>query len=621
MEEKGILYKVISVSWPRLKSPFKKLKILPIGNKAELNTYIAQAETINVPRSACVTTGEQIKISNDGDSIFVFCKNGFAQILPIYEAAELFQIGSSSFKVTIKEITELDEKKGYEALTTYHYRDKTLFGRHTPLIAVSQHPFLPKVIGYIDLTSPFFVNTPRRRLFDAPISLNGVAWEKWNTDTTKQYIHLLVRIARCVVHPDLRSSGLGQILVRNAAEFARSHWQMAGWKPYFLEISADMLRYIPFAEKAGMIYIGETEGNLHRVQEDLNYFNTNLQRIRNKEILSGKVSGILDSKLAKFHRSLQNLANDEESQIDEIVAKQLEKPTLDGWAKLKDILSFPKPHFIMGLIPEAQEVIIKRARELDLPTSPAKEGSDFVKEAYNSRLKSPVSIEDLAFEIPIHVNRTHVTHKIERAFEISLDDLTQVVFRNLQFEVLPGEICLITGLSGVGKSILLNLIAGEIRPSRGIIKLPQETNCGVLKQIKSKKPLIEIIGQKDVAKGIYWINRFGLSEPNLYVKPFEALSAGQKYRAMLAYMLVQGFNLWLIDEFCENLDILNTKLISKQVAKLARESGATVILASTSPNRFITELQPDKIVLLKGITNEVDYKIFRKGEFETQMLY
>ncbi len=431
MEENEILYEVLSVNWPRSKAPFKKLKIHPIDKKTELNLDIAHSETLNVPRSACITAGEQIKILNDKDGVFVCCKNGFAQILPIYETVESFQVGSSTFRILIKEITEPDEKKGYEALTSYHYRDKTLFGRHSPLVAISQHPLLPKVIGYIDLTSPFFVNTPRRNFFDAPISLNGVAWQRWNTDTTKQYIYLLVRIARCVVHPDLRSSGLGQLLVRHAAEFARSHWQMSGWKPYFLEISADMLRYIPFAEKSGMIFIGETEGNLHRIQEDLTYFSTNLQRIKNKEILSGKVSGILDSKLAKFHRSLQNLADDEEPQIDEVVAQQLENPTLDGWAQLKDILSLPKPHFIMGLIPEAQEVIMKRANELNLPPSPAKKGGDFVKEVYNSRLQSPLRIEDLAIEIPIPVQRTRVTHKIERAFEISLNDLTQKVFRNL----------------------------------------------------------------------------------------------------------------------------------------------------------------------------------------------
>jgi len=54
-------------------------------------------------------------------------------------------------------------------------------------------------------------------------------------------------------------------LVKHAAEFARQRWQVAGFLPYFLEISADMLKYVPFAEKAGMLFIGETEGNLRRV--------------------------------------------------------------------------------------------------------------------------------------------------------------------------------------------------------------------------------------------------------------------------------------------------------------------------------------------------------------------
>ncbi|RIK76512.1 hypothetical protein DCC62_11310 [candidate division KSB1 bacterium] len=616
------LYEVASVNWTRCKTPCKKLTIKLHGHNKKRHTEEQEKITQLVPRSACISVEEKVRFLSNSKTLDVCCKNGYASILPSYKALDEIRIGTLKLNLVFKEITESDELNGYEALTQHHYRNKTLFGRHAPLIAIVQHPLLPKVVGYIELTSPFFVNTPRRILLDAPIVLNGVSWNAWNADTAKQRIHLFVRIGRCVVHPELRSSGLGKLLVQHAAQFARTHWQMAGWKPYFLEISADMLRYIPFAEKAGMFFIGETEGNLHRITKDIKYFSANVQRIENKEIFAGNISGILDTKLSRFHKVMSNVSsNTGYKKMERSIAQQIERPTLDGWAHLKDILSLPKPHFIMGLNSEASKRIEQRMKQLDLPKSPAKNGQDFINEVYRSRLLTSIKVKNVSYDIALRVRRTKVTHQVERAFEISLDDLTQTIFRNLDFEIQAGEIWVVTGLSGTGKTTLLKLLDGKVKPTKGEIDIPREAHGGILTPVPTTRPLIEIIGQKDVAKGIYWMNRFGLSEPNLYVKPFSALSAGQKYRSMLAYMLVQGFNVWFIDEFCENLDIINTNLISKQVSRLARETGATVVIASSSAKRFVDALEPNKILLLKGVTDEVDSKIYLTNAFKSQLTH
>lgn len=420
-KENKINYRVRSVTWPRSISPCKKLHLENLSFESEYNNEKTNREWLNVPRSASVSVGDEIKLSNDGALCVISCKNGTAKILPFYQVDEKFNVGQSSYEITIKEIITAEEKNGYDTLTQHHYRNKALFGRHAALIAQTTNPLLPNVIGYIELSTPFFLNAPRRNLLDAPIVLNGVSWQAWNANTAKNLIHLFVRIARCVVHPELRSSGLGKLLIYHAAEFAKMHWQVVGWKPYFIEISADMLRYIPFAEKSGMVYIGETEGNLHRISKDLDYFSSNLKRIKNKELFSGNPSGILDSKLLKFNRALKNLDSQEGNKISEIVERQLKNPTLKGWSQLKDILSLPKPYFIMGLNVEASRMIEKRIKILNLPNSPAKNTKDFVKEAYNSRLLSPIEIKDVHYEIPIKVRRTKVTNIIERAFEISLN--------------------------------------------------------------------------------------------------------------------------------------------------------------------------------------------------------
>lgn len=609
---------VLTVNWGKRGNEFgKNLRLKYVGQQ---NSSVI----FRVSRSACVTEGDIVysytpldkTSSMQKDHLFIRCENGFTQIAPIYCFETILQIGGIDLPLTIKEISQQDEFDGYTALTKYHYRDKILFGRHAPLVAVTHHPMLPKIVGYIDLTTAFFVNTPRRNIFDEPTHLNGLSWEGWSKDVIKERIPLFVRIARCVVHPELRSVGLGRLLIEHAAGFAKTHWQSAHWKPYFLEVSADMLRYIPLAEKAGMIFTGETEGNLKRIAKDLRYLKANEKRLQ-KEILKGEIFGILDTKLSQLTKA-DVAVNGSGKNIGQFVTEQIENPTLDGWAKLTGVLSFPKPHYMMGLNEEAAELLTTRARAKNFSASPAQEGQAYVEQVYKSRLNRPIKLENVTYQTKFSVNRTGVTHQVERAFEISLDNLTQPIFSNLCLEISPGEILVVTGLSGTGKTTLLKLLAGKFLPTSGVISVPDNAKVGLLNPISSLKPLIEVIGGNDTGRGIYWMGVVGLSEPYLYVKPFNALSAGQKYRAMLAYLLIRGANFWLIDEFCENLDIVNTNLLSQKISTMARKVGATVVIASSDARRFIASLLPDRVLILKGAVDMNGYEDLTSENFINQ---
>ena len=152
----------------------------------------------------------------------------------------------------IKEITEVDEHAAYQSLADYHYRGRSIHGRTARLIVRSFSPGYPSVLGYVELATPFFMNKPRSVVLDAPFQCGPV----------RKHIHSVVRIARTVVAPEFRGAGIGQMLIKHAAKFATHRWQVSGYLPCFMEISADMLKFVPFAERAGMRYVGETEGNL-----------------------------------------------------------------------------------------------------------------------------------------------------------------------------------------------------------------------------------------------------------------------------------------------------------------------------------------------------------------------
>jgi site-specific DNA recombinase len=127
--------------------------------------FLDDGSRVKLPRSACVSSGDSVVLDEGGS--YVLCKNGSARILPTYVALERVSVGSLNLELVVKEITELEEFHAYEALTQFHYRGHTLFGRTARLVVRNFHPIYPKVIGYIELTTPFYMNKARAALLDA----------------------------------------------------------------------------------------------------------------------------------------------------------------------------------------------------------------------------------------------------------------------------------------------------------------------------------------------------------------------------------------------------------------------------------------------------------------------
>lgn len=132
-----------------------------------------ETTTLLLPRSAAVAIGDRVELTED--SAWVLCKNGQAQIFPSYAAREQLRVGGLDLEFLIKEITEPEELAAYQALTQFHYRSRTLYGRTAPLIIRNFHPIYPKVIGYIELTSSFYMNKARSAILNAPFQANNTA--------------------------------------------------------------------------------------------------------------------------------------------------------------------------------------------------------------------------------------------------------------------------------------------------------------------------------------------------------------------------------------------------------------------------------------------------------------
>lgn len=158
----------------------------------------------------------------------------------------------------------------------------------------------------------------------------------------------------------------------------------------------------------------------------------------------------------------------------------------------------------------------------------------------------------------------------------------RLLFRGLSLALKPREVLHVTGANGIGKSSLLRILGGLLRPFAG--EVARHGAVGLVDErpaLDPELPLGRALG--------FWRTLDATPDTkvpwqleDLLDVPVRYLSTGQKKRAALARLSAQAAPIWLLDEPLNGLDHKGVSMVGAMVESHCRADGICV-LASHQP--------------------------------------
>jgi heme exporter protein A len=201
--------------------------------------------------------------------------------------------------------------------------------------------------------------------------------------------------------------------------------------------------------------------------------------------------------------------------------------------------------------------------------------------------------------------QSHTTHQLQgENLSCVRDD--RELFANLDFTVQTGQVLLLEGKNGSGKTSLLRIICGFREPDTGAVswcgeEIPQSqyysdmAYVGHLDGIKKELTVQENLrlslalgqpGKLSIQQALEKVQLVGYDDTLI-----QALSAGQKRRLSLARLLITHNILWILDEPFTSLDKQGIVLVESLMAEHCSSGGMIVMTSHHDINLQSVDVQ------------------------------
>jgi ATP-binding cassette subfamily F protein uup len=214
---------------------------------------------------------------------------------------------------------------------------------------------------------------------------------------------------------------------------------------------------------------------------------------------------------------------------------------------------------------------------------------------------------------PFMVRTERIGNKILEINNLDFSFPDQTILRDFSYIFKKGEKCGIVGKNGTGKSTLLKLIMGELKPDGGKITAGQTIQFGYFAQdgmkVKGNRRIIDIVKeQADMIRmetGNYigasqFLNHFGFKYEQQYTY-YEDLSGGEKRKLHLLITLLRNPNFLILDEPTNDFDIDTLNLLEDFLYNF---KGCLLIV---SHDRWFMDKLVDHLFIFNGDGNIKDF--------------
>ncbi len=192
-------------------------------------------------------------------------------------------------------------------------------------------------------------------------------------------------------------------------------------------------------------------------------------------------------------------------------------------------------------------------------------------------------------------------------FGLGIDDQrTLRVVPPTQLAIRGGRVVFITGPSGSGKSMLLDLIGDAIEQHPGVKPIRFDRMPAL-----PDRPLVDGLGAAWPGLGLEAtlkiMSRAGLGDAFVMLRKPRELSDGQRYRLGLAQVLAAvrtsnepGLHVVACDEFCSTLDRVTASVLARQMRRWVDREPRVCFIAATAHDDLLEPLEPD-VLIEKGL--------------------